>query len=119
MDTGLLSGFPQAHNIGNNANIGIRALLRENKKNSSDKMLPPVGIEPGHLINLSFQVNHSPFWANWAFACKTETKSENQEIHEQKFKDPLSSTWPLSSEWRVLDMESEVHERPRFYPHWG
>ena len=27
------------------------ALLHENKKKSSDKMLPPVRIEPGPLIN--------------------------------------------------------------------
>ena len=36
-------------------------------------MLPPVSIEPGPLMNLRFQVQHSPFWTNLAFACKTET----------------------------------------------
>ena len=36
-------------------------------------MLLPVSIEPGPLINLWFQVQHSPFYTNWAFACKTET----------------------------------------------
>ena len=40
-------------------------------------------------------------------------------MHERKFKDPLSSICLLSSERRVLDLESEVHARPRFYPHWG
>ena len=51
---------------------------------------------------------------NWPFACKTKTldslyshalliptkssKSKNQVMHEQKFKDPLNSTCPLSSE---------------------
>ena len=69
-------------------------------------MLPPVRIEPGPLINLWFQVWHSPFWTNWAFACKMKTlgslhshallipnkssKSKNQVVHEQKFKDPLA-----------------------------
>ena len=63
-------------------------------------------IEPGHLMNLSFQVQHSPFWTNMVFTCKTETlgslynhallilaKSSNskyQVVHEQK--DLLSST---------------------------
>ena len=44
--------------------------------------------------------------------------SKNQVMHEQKFKDPLSSTCPLSSERSVLDLESEVHERPRFNTFW-
>ena len=68
-------------------------------------MLPPVSIEPNPLINLWFQVQHSPFWTNWTFACKTETlgsfyshalliptksfKSKNQVGHKQKFKDSL------------------------------
>ena len=63
-------------------------------------MVPPVSIEPQDLW---FQVQHSPFWANLAFAYKTETlgslfshtlliltkssKSKNQVVHEQKFKD--------------------------------
>ena len=37
-------------------------------------------------------------------------------MHKKKFKDPLSSTCQVSSERRVLDLESEVHERPGFYP---
>ena len=36
-------------------------------------MLPPVGIEPRPFHNLWFQFQHSPFWTNLAFACKTET----------------------------------------------
>ena len=44
----LKSGFSQTHNIGNNANIGIGGFTVWKK--SSDKMLPPVGIEPGPLI---------------------------------------------------------------------
>ena len=88
-------------------------------------MLPPVNIEPRPLINLWFQVQHSPFWTNLAFACKTKTlgslyshalliltkssKSKNQVVHEQKFKALLSSTRWISSEKRVLDLESEVN----------
>ena len=33
-------------------------------------MLPPVSIEP---LDLWFQVQHSTFWNNLTFACKTET----------------------------------------------
>ena len=78
-------------------------------------MLPPVGIEPRPLITL-------------AFACKTETlgslyshvlliltkssKSKNQVMHEQKFKDLLSSTCLTSLERRLLDLESEVLTPP-------
>ena len=62
------SGFSQTHNIGNNANIGFKGFTTWKQKKSSDKMLPPVPIEPGPLMN-----QHSPFWTNWAFACKTET----------------------------------------------
>ena len=36
------------------------------------------------------------------------SKSKNQVVHEQKFKDPLSSTCQVSSERRVLDLELEV-----------
>ena len=36
-------------------------------------MLPPVRIEPKPLINLWFQVQYYPFWANWSSACETET----------------------------------------------
>ena len=47
--------------------LASEALLRENKK-SSNKMVPPVSIEPRPLMNL----HHSPFWTNLVFACKTE-----------------------------------------------
>ena len=36
-------------------------------------MLSLVGIEPGSLINIWFQVQHYALWTNWAFAYKTET----------------------------------------------
>ena len=64
--------FHKLDEIGNNANIGIRGFTTWKK--SSDKMLPPVGIEPRSLIeSLWFQVQHSPFYTNLAFAFKTET----------------------------------------------
>ena len=39
--------------------------------------------------------------------------------HTQKFKDPRSSTCQLSPERRVLELESEVNQRPGFGPHRG
>ena len=48
--------------------LAIEILLHENKKKSSDKMLPPVRIKSIPLINLWFQVQHSPFSANLASA---------------------------------------------------
>ena len=71
---------------------------------------------------------------SWAFACKTETlgslyshalliptkssKSKHQVVHEQKFKDLLSSTCLISSERRVLYLESDINQGPGFNPHW-
>ena len=40
-------------------------------------------------------------------------------VHEQKFKDSLSSTCQVSPERIVLDLESEVNHRPGFYPTRG
>ena len=64
--------------------------------------------------DLLSQVQHSPFWDNLTFSCKTETlgslyshalliltkssKSKNQVMHEQKFEDPSSSTCHFRSE---------------------
>ena len=81
------------------------------KQNIPVKMLPTVSIEPRPLMNLWFQVQHYPFYTKWAFDCKTETlgslyshallniakssqflQVQNQVMHEQKFKDLLSST---------------------------
>ena len=50
--------------------LASEALLCENKKIPVTKMLPPMSVQPLHLW---FQVQHSPFWTDWAFACKTET----------------------------------------------
>ena len=51
----------------------------------------------------------------WHYTCKTETlgslysqKSKHQVVHEQKFKDLLSSTCQVSVERIVLDLESEA-----------
>ena len=60
--------FSKLDEIGNDANIGIRGFTTWKQKNSSNKMLSPMSIEPGTLINLWFQVQHSPFWGNLAFA---------------------------------------------------
>ena len=76
-------------------------------------------------------------WTNLAFACKTgtlgslyshalliQTKSSKSKfdvhvqiskVHEQIFKDLLSSTCQISSERRVLNLESEVQG---FNTHW-
>ena len=99
--------------------------LHVKTKYSSNKMLPPVSTEPRQIMNLWFQVQQSPFYTNWAFACKTETfgslyshallivnmssKLKNQVVHEQKFKNLLSSKYPVSVKRRMFDLESEVH----------
>ena len=75
-------------------------------------------------LDLWFQVQHAPLYTNLAFAWKTETlsslyshallilikssKSKHQVVHEQKFKDLLSSTCQVSEERSMLDLESEV-----------
>ena len=38
------------------------------------------------------------------------SKSINQVVHEQRFKDSLISTCKVSSERRVIDLESEVKD---------
>ena len=45
--------------------------------------------------------------------------SKIQVVHEQKFKDPLSSTCQISPERRVLDLKSEVNQRSRSIPTSG
>ena len=91
------------HKNGINANIGIRGFTMWKQKQLSDKMLPPVSIEPRPLMNLWIQVQHSPFWTNLTFA-----KSKNQVVQEQKFKDLLGSTSQVSPERIMLNLESEV-----------
>ena len=88
-----------------------------------------VSIEP---LDLWFQVQHAPLYTKLTFACNTETldslyshalliltkssKSKNQVVHEQKFKDLLSSTCQVSVERSMLDLKSEVQW---FNTHWG
>ena len=89
---------------GNNANIGIRGFISWKQKNQLQNATL-VSIEP---LDFWFQVQHAPFYTNLTFACKTETlsslyshvlliitessKSNHHVVHEQKFKDLLSST---------------------------
>ena len=90
--------------------------------------------------SLWFQVQHYPFYTNWTFACKTETlgslysyalfiltespKSKNQVVHEQKFKDLLSSTCQVSVERRVWTWNQRSWEAWVLFPlgvtfcHW-
>ena len=44
------------------------------------------------------------------------SKSKNQVVHEEKFKDLLSSTYQVSPERIVFDLELEVQV---FNTHWG
>ena len=100
--------------------LALEDLFRENKKNHLQNTTL-VSTEP---LDLWFQVQHAPLYTNLAFACKTETlsslyshalliltkssKSKHQVVHEQKFKDLLSSTCQASVEKSMLDLESEV-----------
>ena len=108
--------------------MASEALFRENKKFQLHNATL-VSFEP---LDLWFQVQHAPLYTNLAFACKTETlsslyshalliltessKSKNQVVHEQEFKDLLSSTCQVSVERSMLDLESEVQW---FITHWG
>ena len=80
--------------------LASEALPHENKK-IQWLYVTPSGDRTQAFHNFWFQVQHSPFWTNLAFACKTETlgslyshalliltklaKSKNQVVHEQKF----------------------------------
>ena len=106
--------------------LASEALFHENKKFQFQNATP-VSIEP---LDLWFQ--HVPLYTNLAFACKTETlsslyshalliltkssKSKHQVVHEQKFKDLLSSTCQVSVERSMLDLESEIQW---FNTQWG
>ena len=108
--------------------LASEALFHENKKFQLQNA-PPVSIEP---LNLWLQVQHAPLYTNLAFACETEilgslyshalliplksSKSKHQVVHEQKFKDLLSSTCQVSVERSMLDLKSEVQW---FNNHWG
>ena len=76
-------------------------------------MLPRVGIEPWQPLILR---QHYPFYTKLTFACKTEILGslynhalfKYQVVHEQMFKDLLSSTYQISVERIVLDLGSEA-----------
>ena len=100
--------------------LASEALFRENKKIQLQNATL-VSIEP---LDLWSEVQHVPLYTNLAFACKTETlsslyshalliltkssKSKHQLVHEQKFKDLLSSSCQVSVERSMLDLGSVV-----------
>ena len=108
--------------------LATEALFRENKNIQLQNAIL-VSIEP---LDLWFQVQHDLLYTNLAFACKTEilsslyshtlliltksSKSKHQVVHEQMFKDLLSSTCQVSVERSMLDLGSEVQW---FNTHWG
>ena len=108
--------------------LASEALFHESKKFQLQNATP-VSIEP---LDLWFQVQHAPLYTKVTFTCNTETlsslyshalfiltkssKSKHQVVHEQKFKDLLSSTCQVSVERSMLDLESEVQW---FNTHWG
>ena len=100
--------------------LASEALFSEKKKFQLQNATL-VSIEP---LDCWFTVQHAPLYTNLPFACKTETlsslyshtlliltkssKSKHQVVHEQKFKDLLSTTYQVSVERSMLDLESEV-----------
>ena len=118
----LSRGFHKLDEIGNNANIGIRGFTMW--KIIQWQNVTSSGNRTGASHSPWFQVQHYPLYTTLTFAYKTETlgslynhalliplkssKSKYQVVHEQKFKDLLSSTCQVSVERIVLDLESEV-----------
>ena len=104
--------------------LAFSSLLCENKKKIQWQNVTSSGNRTWVSHRLCFQVEHSTSYTNLTFACKTETlvsiysqalliplkwsKSKYQAVHEQKFKDVLSSTCQVSVERIVLDLESEA-----------
>ena len=95
--------FHKLDEIGNNANIGIRGFTTCNLHYKSNTLLYEL---TGHfLVRLRLQAPHSP-----ALLIPTKSsKSKNQVVHKQKFKDTLSNTCLISLERRMLDLESDVN----------
>ena len=109
--------------------LASTALLCENKKKSSNKMLPQWVLN--HWTS-DPKSKHAPLYTNLTYACKTETssslyshalliltklsKSKHQVVHEQKFKDLHSSTCQVSIDRSMLDLGWEVQW---FNTHWG
>ena len=87
-------------------------------------MLPPVGIEPRPLItsdskSKSMTETLSSLYSHALLILTESSKSKNQVVHEQKFKDLLSSTCQVSPERRLLDLELEVMRGPGSIPTGG
>ena len=120
----LSRGFHKLDEIGNNANIGIRGFTMW--KTIQWQNVTSSGNRTGASHSLWFQVQHYPLYTNLTFACKTETlgslyshalliplkssKSKYQVVHEQKFKDLLSSTCQVIVERIVLDWNQRLWE---------
>ena len=112
--------------------LAAEALLRMNK--TPVKNVAPSWNRTWASHNLWLQVQHSHFWTKLTFTYKTETlgslynhaaliltesvKSKNQVVHEQKFKDLLSSTWQGSPERIALDLESIELSTVLYVLHW-
>ena len=81
----------------------------ENKKKSSDKMLPPMGIEPGPLITSDSKSNYYPFYTNLTFTCKTETLGS---LYSHALLIPLKSILSPNIKWcmnRSLKISKAAH----------
>ena len=95
--------------------LASESLLHENKKVQQQNVT--------HRAQaLRFQVQHAPSYTKLTFACNTETlgslyshalliltestKSKNQLVHEQMFKDLPGSKCPVSVGRSMLDLES-------------
>ena len=79
-------------------------------KKSSDKMLPPVGIEPEPLIASDSKLGS--LYSHALLIPLKSSKSKYQVVHEQKFEDLLGSTCQVSVERMVLDLELEAMRGP-------
>ena len=105
--------------------LACLSLLYENQKKKKQwQNVTPSGKRTRATHSLWFQIQHYPFWTKLTFDCKTETlvslysyallmplkssKSKCQVVHEQKFKDLLSSICQVSVERIVLDLELEA-----------
>ena len=117
--------------------LAAETLLRENKKKQW-KMLPLVGIEPGSLITSDSKSNTLLSGLSWHLLVRlrltdpyivllfwlslnplSSSESKNQVVHEQKFKDFLSSTCQVSQKKKMAVLGIRGCERPGFYSTGG
>ena len=116
--------FHGLYTVGRNGIINIKGF------NNSNKKLPPVGLDLMQEIITGLRVQCLTNWAKLAFACKSKTfrswyshtlliptessKSKNQVVHEQKFKDSLNSTCQFSQlvrHWTPCSSRSRIFLR--------